>query len=204
MQALWRIRKSAIDAATEGWNLVAEDGNALSCATIYSYWTSSQPFREFWSAGLREVEFDSYCWECPPVSGQTLSQAFECVFVSSPALARMPQDSDAFAEHFRPDGSVVTFGNLGGDAVLVAPCPGGDGKNYSHLASFVATAPASQQDALWQAVGQAMEKRIGASPVWLSTAGLGVAWLHVRLDDRPKYYRHAPYRHAPHARRGSA
>jgi len=31
-------------------------------------------------------------------------------------------------------------------------------------------------------------------PTWLSTAGGGVAWLHVRLDTRPKYYRYNPYR----------
>ncbi|MGI9175867.1 MAG: DUF6940 family protein [Rhodothermales bacterium] len=24
--------------------------------------------------------------------------------------------------------------------------------------------------------------------MWLSTAGGGVSWLHVRLDSRPKYY----------------
>jgi hypothetical protein len=29
---------------------------------------------------------------------------------------------------------------------------------------------------------------------WLSTAGMGVPWLHVRLDDRPKDYGHRPYR----------
>jgi hypothetical protein len=28
----------------------------------------------------------------------------------------------------------------------------------------------------------------------LSTAGGGVDWLHMRLDDRPKYYRHLPWR----------
>jgi hypothetical protein len=39
-----------------------------------------------------------------------------------------------------------------------------------------------------------MHQRVSAKPVWLSTAGGGVAWLHVRLDDRPKYYAHAPYR----------
>jgi len=32
---------------------------------------------------------------------------------------------------------------------------------------------------------------------WLSTSGLGIAWLHVRLDERPKYYTHAPYRSPP-------
>ena len=30
--------------------------------------------------------------------------------------------------------------------------------------------------------------------VWLSTAGDGIAWLHVRLDPSPKYYQHDEYR----------
>jgi len=40
----------------------------------------------------------------------------------------------------------------------------------------------------------AMQSRIGDRVVWLSTAGAGVPWLHVRLDDRPKYYHYGPYR----------
>ena len=192
----WRIRPTAINRATERWELVDVSDDAISFEAVVRGWRENESFRAFWCASLRGLEFDAYCWECPPATAQTLSRDFECVFVPSPALARMPQDSEAFAEHFRPDRRVVTFGNLGGDAILVAPCPGRDGSNYSHLASFVATAPASQQDALWEAVGQALEKRLGASPAWVSTAGLGVAWLHIRLDDRPKYYRHAPYAHA--------
>jgi hypothetical protein len=105
----------------------------------------------------------------------------------------MRPEPEAFAEHFRPDTSVVTFANLGGDAMLVAPCPAAQGGGFAHLASFVATATPGHASDLWQAVGTAMQRRLGASPVWLSTAGLGVAWLHVRLDSRPKYYRHAPY-----------
>jgi hypothetical protein len=48
---------------------------------------------------------------------------------------------------------------------------------------------------LWSAVGRTVASRRAASvdPVWVSTAGLGVHWLHVRLDDRPKYYRHRPF-----------
>ena len=33
----------------------------------------------------------------------------------------------------------------------------------------------------------------GDAPTWVSTAGGGVAWLHVRLDSAPKYYTHRPY-----------
>jgi len=45
-----------------------------------------------------------------------------------------------------------------------------------------------------ESVAEAMTRRIGVKPVWLSTAGAGVSWLHVRLDDRPKYYGFGPYR----------
>jgi hypothetical protein len=36
--------------------------------------------------------------------------------------------------------------------------------------------------------------RHGPRPLWLSTAGGGVDWVHMRLDDQPKYYRHLPWR----------
>lgn len=139
------------------------------------------------------MPFDGYCWECRPVSQAMVSRPFECVFVVSPALVRLPPDPRDFSGHFRVDESVATFANLGGDATLVAPAPGPRETDYSHLASFTATAPLAQQDALWRAVGEAMRRGIGLKPVWLSTAGLGVAWLHVRLDSRPKYYRHRAY-----------
>jgi len=138
------------------------------------------------------------------VTSQNLQQAFECVFVSSPLLAGMPPDSSPFAEYFRTDCSVVAFESLGRDALLVAPCPGMQVDNFAHLARFVATASAERASAFWMAVGEALEKMLGASPTWLSTAGLGVSWLHVRLDTRPKYYRHAPYRQRFRANANSA
>lgn len=159
---------------------------------ICSAWRSDSGFRSSWIGGLKTLPFGAYCWECPPVDEVNFGRGFECVFVSSPSLARMGTDPDAFAEHFRPGCDAVTFDNLGGDATLVAPCPEGNA-NFAHLRSFTATASADRQDALWRAVGEAVASRIGPRPLWLSTAGHGVAWLHVRLDARPKYYRHAPY-----------
>jgi hypothetical protein len=111
----------------------------------------------------------------------------------------VPADGRAFASHFaaQDDEGVVTFPNLGRDAVLVVPLPLGPSSGYSHLASFVRQASSAQNHALWKATGRAMERRVrenGSRPTWLSTAGGGVPWLHVRLDDRPKYYSYAPYR----------
>ena len=90
---------------------------------------------------------------------------------------------------------MVRFDNLGRDAHLVAPCD--STRPYAHLAVFVRTAPASTNRALWAAAADALEERTGARPLWLSTAGLGVYWLHLRLDSRPKYYTYAPYRRPP-------
>ena len=78
-------------------------------------------------------------------------------------------------------------------SVLVVPRPDGPPAAYGHLAAFVRQAPERQKHDLWPAVAAAMKARIGGDPVWLSTAGAGVPWLHVRLDNSPKYYGHRPY-----------
>ena len=88
----------------------------------------------------------------------------------------------------------MTFTNLGSDALLVVPSAMAPEQAYVDLASFSRGAPRQQQLALWRAVGQAVEACSARGPFWLNTAGGGVAWLHVRLDDRPKYYAHQPYR----------
>jgi hypothetical protein len=108
----------------------------------------------------------------------------------------MSPDPAPFAEHFdavdaTPD--VTAFPNLGGDAYLIVPSPRAAATAYPHLAAFARNAPHAQQDALWHAVGLALDARVENRPIWLSTAGLGVAWVHVRLDTSPKYYRHGPY-----------
>jgi hypothetical protein len=190
---LWQLQSTTLGTGTQRWSLAGPSGQALSFESVIRDWRGSEPFRSFWCSSLRDAPFDACAWECPPVTEGSATRDFECVFVRNAVLARVPPDRGAFAEHFRPGCSVVTFANLGGDATLVAPCPADVGGDFSHLASFTRTASAVQQDALWQAVGEATARRIGTRPVWLSTAGGGVAWLHVRLDDRPKYYRHGPY-----------
>lgn len=192
MSGRWQLERTDDGPNTQRW--LISDGRTLKFDDVVSAWRADSAFRRFWIASLASVPFEAYCWECPPVDSNQLDRPFECVFVASPSLARMPLDPAAFAGHFRGDRDVVTFANLGGDAVLVAPCPDPAGGNFGHLASFTATAPPTLQQALWTEVGRALDARIGTRPLWLSTAGHGVAWLHVRLDTSPKYYQHAPYR----------
>jgi hypothetical protein len=192
---VWTIESSQFDAGTHRWSEISASGSAMSFREICAAWKSDESFRAYWVASLRGVPFEAYCWECPPVNDRNRSRPFECVFVSSPSLARMHPEPGVFAGHFRQDRDVVTFWNLGGDAVLVAPCPAG-ASDFTHLAQFARAASMAQQGAFWQAVGDAVDARLGSRPMWLSTAGHGVGWLHVRLDSRPKYYRHRAYTRA--------
>ena len=55
----------------------------------------------------------------------------------------------------------------------------------------------AQADRFLRAAGEAVLERVGSGrmlPLWVSTSGAGVYWLHLRLDSFPKYYTHAPYR----------
>ena len=168
----------------------------LRYADVIRLWQHSEPFRAFFIHLLAAVPFPAYRWETPPVTLDTVDRPFECVVLNSPGLARMP-DPHPFARYFTTTdvkGGIVVFENLGKDATLVVPSPEGPDAAYGHLAAFTRQAPSFQHHALWTTVGEAMQQRLADRPVWLSTAGGGVSWLHVRLDDRPKYYGFRPYR----------
>ena len=173
------------------------DASAISYAEALRRWQIDADFRSFFNGVLADLPFSAFRWETPPVTTATANRPFEFVLLDSPGLARKA-DAVAFGEHFRDatEGGVVEFPNLGKGAIMVVPCPLGPPSAYGHLGAFVRQAPEAQRHALWKLVGAATERRLGTKPVWLSTAGAGVSWLHVRLDDRPKYYGHAPYREA--------
>jgi hypothetical protein len=142
---------------------------------------------------MRAAPFVAFRWETPPLTSTTIQQPFECLLHDSPGLDVRADPTD-FETYFQPGVEVVNFQNLGADALLIVPCPISKSANYSHIGAFHRSAPHSQQHVFWIAVAQTVLARAGPHPLWLSTAGGGVDWLHMRLDERPKYYRHLPWR----------
>jgi hypothetical protein len=193
---MWTTRSEKLTGSRSLRFAVDLDSRPATFVDVLRAWQEDAGFRSWYNSLLAAAPYTALRWETPPVTSDTAMQAFEFVLLDSPGLAGHP-DPQAFAEHFQgAEADVVVFPNLGGDAVMVVPCPVGAPSAYGHLAAFVRLAPEQQRHALWQAVGEAMARRIGTKPVWLSTAGAGVSWLHVRLDDRPKYYGYAPYRNS--------
>ena len=84
---------------------------------------------------------------------------------------------------------------------MVVPCPhSSHATSYSSLGAFMNTALDDQVKAFWSRVGSEAlnhwRRRKEGEKVWMSTSGLGVYWLHLRFDSRPKYYTHQPYKNA--------
>lgn len=191
---MWNFQSEPLSRTTGFRFTLLSDAGGIGFDQVIRAWQNDPAFRREWNLLLADLPFTAFRWETPPVTKATLARPFECVVLDSPSLSR-PADPEAFAEHFQDGGEdVITFPNLGGDAILIVPHPTNNPGAYTHLADFVRNAPESQRDALWRTVGEAMARRVSKKPVWLSTAGAGVAWLHLRLDDRPKYYGHEPYR----------
>mmetsp|Transcript_16336 Transcript_16336/g.23719 ORF Transcript_16336/g.23719 Transcript_16336/m.23719 type:complete len:216 (-) Transcript_16336:5155-5802(-) len=141
---------------------------------------------------------------------------FSFVVLKSPALARISRpDPDSFAEHFararRASPGLppvaITFENLGRDALLISPMPlaerreysgyfgSGRSPEYAHF-PFLTSAPAPDVSELLRLMAASYLNRLitrGTRNVWLNTSGLGVSWLHVRLDSSPKYYQYRPF-----------
>ena len=141
----------------------------------------------------------AFFWEMPAINTATLIRPYEFVTINSPHLATVSPDPRSFAGHFNHAAgpvTVISFPNLGRDAVFVVPKPVAASAGYGHMATFLRTAPIQQQHELLQTLAKAVLAKVGERPLWISTSGLGVYWLHVRLDSWPKYYTYSPYREA--------
>ena len=100
---------------------LALDGRPATFADVVQGWQGDADFRSLFNATLADTPFAAFRWETPAVSAATITQPFQCVLLDSPGLAR-PPEPHAFGAHFSGvAGDVVSFTNLGRDAILIAP-----------------------------------------------------------------------------------
>jgi hypothetical protein len=193
---MWSANRTLLREGRGEKVALLRDGRAAAFAEVVAAWRGDADFRTFFAGELAATNQRAFFWEMPPIRRGHTDMAYEYVTIGSDALARMAPDAEAFAAIFEngPD-SVVTFRNLGGDALLVAPRPLGDHRSYAHIAAFLRAAPEAQRLELFRVLGHAIDAELQRTPdpIWVSTSGLGVAWLHVRLDSYPKYYQYRPY-----------
>lgn len=188
-------------------NVVMSDNEPMTCDQVLRILAGGRPGpREPTQEQLVRAMFAPFLmkqaafFECRPMRGADLAtQAFEYAVVDATdaelAVFAKSADASAFADKFvfaSPHAAALAFSSVGGDSLLVAPVPGKTAlEANANLGKFVRGAPIPTQIALWQTVAQNMMGALHSSPhapLYLSTSGLAVSWLHVRIDRAPKYY----------------
>jgi hypothetical protein len=157
---------------------------------------SNAAFRQELVSTIAACPYLAFRWEMPPLTHAKMGRPFEFVLADDPYLADMAPEPDVFAPYFEdaPPGMVVrAVPNLRRTAQLVVPRGLVDDSVYGHLGAFLRAAPREQVHALWACVAQTVVGALSQAPLWVSTAGGGVAWLHVRVEGSPTYYTHRPY-----------
>ncbi len=129
------------------------------------------------------------------MSHSLLQRPFEFVLMDAPYLNTSPEPEifGAYFENTEQDTLILSIPNLTKTAKLVVPRQIKSADAYTHIAAFMRKAPRAQVHKLWQVVGEEVYMQLSEQPLWLSTAGDGVAWLHVRIENTPKYYTYYPY-----------
>jgi len=168
--------------------------------------------------------YEAVFFECVPVSARSLdTTGFEFVVLRAPRLEGISVDIGPFQHHFRThgmktDNQVIAFPNLGNDALLVVPCPPKGAattrhsdadinqlQHFAHLAAFLRQASAAHKSNLWRVAAEQLLVSLApqdphtaaqesTQQLWLSTSGLGISWLHVRIDRVPKYYNYREFK----------
>lgn len=191
---MWQIRTKAFSSNNGICYQILREKVPLSFREVFKAWQDDPEFARFYCQLLAGSKYEAYFWEHPPLTQNDLDRPYEFILIDAPRLAQVKAQPYIFAEHYEASKTVVSFPNLGHNAQLVVPSPVPERGLYPSLAAFIKRADQQQLLRFWQSVAYALGERLGTKPCWLSTAGMGVYWLHVRLDDRPKYYRHKAYK----------
>ncbi|WP_299277216.1 hypothetical protein [uncultured Psychroserpens sp.] len=190
---MWTFQTDILNEGTLKFQ-IHNDGKTISYRDWIDLIQNSVEFCTFYTELLRTCDFKGFFWEVKPINKNELDFDFEFVLVEGSNLKYLVANSSRFEKYFTPHEDAVSFPNLRGDAQLVVPTKISEAKHYAHLALFLRHAPKSQILSFWKKVGTTFSQFLGEDKKWLSTAGLGVHWLHVRIDSSPKYYRHKDYK----------
>jgi hypothetical protein len=208
------ISYDGIDATK--FSLIDSNGNAVSYNTFLDQLETGTALCELLTTTIANKQLQlnrdfsgkgipGFYWECVPVSNATQAKPFE--FVLIPCVFQQPFNSKCFDDKRRKtDGAPISFKNLGKDADLIIPTIPTNQHNTSatafqhfrQIGSFMLKEDKQRSTALWKQVARTFKDQLNnINPnhsIWMSTDGRSEAWLHFRLDTKPKYTKYVEFR----------
>ena len=167
----------------------------LSFEEVLMLWQGSPDFVLFYRETMKSFEYSGCFWEHPALKLEYVKAPYEAMLLKTENFSKRSIDTQAFSERIHSTSLVECFDNLGRNAKLIVPTLKLDKEVYKQFGSFINGASVEQVNAFFAAVGSELETELAnGKQIWLNTAGLGVIWLHARLDTRPKYYKIKAYK----------
>lgn len=160
-------------------------------------------FKDYFINILRTFKkFKFYFIEFPPCSFKSPTVQFQFVLINAEhtELKEHIADFSDFQEyHTKKNKIVLQFPSLSKDSLLSVPVPLPKTKEeiYTSIAPFMRLGNVEQIHEIWTKVSEKLIDSIKADKkkqFWVSTSGLAVPWLHVRIDLKPKYYNYEPFK----------
>lgn len=174
---------------------IKRDGKNLSFNEVFELWRNHPEFVDFYKNELLKLKYEAFYWEHPALNKKFLEKKYECILQRSKPLEYLASNEDAFKKYIFSADQVVDFMNLGKNAKLIVPTKKTNKDIYNHLGKFIRGAENEQIVAVFKRVGTLILEEIKTQNlIWLNTAGLGIIWLHIRMDTRPKYYKTITYK----------
>ena len=91
----------------------------------------------------------------------------------------------------------ISSKNLNGDTILVIPKPKKT-KEFTDLYYFMKTASEKHKQELWKLVVKQIRKMLKIyDNIWVSSPGLAISYLHIRICSYPKYYENSKLKLIP-------
>lgn len=129
-----------------------------------------------------------FLWETSPISKYVDNEFLE-KFIPNKNLNCQTQNYSSFNQYINQSKTnTCVFNNLNNTSRLIIPMPDSH-KEYTSLKLFIDNSDYDKQVEFWKTVAQEIEVMLQKhEKIWVSTHGLGVPYLHVRIDLNPKYY----------------
>jgi hypothetical protein len=141
---------------------------------------------------------DGVFLEFPSLSRENEEDIATVMLIPTNAFTHVMANHTAFETYMEKQGDnkFVVFPSLGGDGLLLVPTLKLEETPYdscAHVARFMLEASAREVICMWKKLAEVVLERHAdptrnGAPIYVSTHGKGVPWLHMRICDTPKYY----------------
>ena len=148
-----------------------------------------------------------YFLMCTPFQSNFISRPFTLILLKSTRWWSRPPTTADYSKYKEyvaqqcntPNNHVMSFQSKSNDTLLVCPCPergnGIEAENYAHIGKYLKLSSAKERLSLFRAIQKEVrlhllsQKGSSGVPMFVSTHGLDIPWLHFRLETPlPKHY----------------